>query len=100
MNWFFKWLYKKLEVVNRSEERESINTPEFRPKAMAISKLSDLGSRGMNFTVYHGIGGYAVEIREYNTKTDRHDTQLHIISSDKDLGQSLTHIITYELIKQ
>jgi hypothetical protein len=93
-----KWLKKKLRnwlLESNYEEMDvyPVDTPS------KITSRNELQSRGMNFTLYNGIGGYVVEIRTYNKKTDCHDTALHIISSDKDLGESLTHIMTYELLK-
>lgn len=96
MKWFNNWFAKKCEEAWENHNNNQINS---------ISKhnrlnVSELSSRGMNFTVYNGVGGYVVEIRRYNVKADIHDNVLHIIPSDKDLGESLNHIITYELLKQ
>lgn len=99
MKWFNNWFRKKCEEAwNESRnEKDSINMTT--PKHL-VSRGHELSNRGMNFTLHSGVGGYAVEIRSYNKKTDIHDVVLHIISSDKDLGQSLTQIMTYELLKQ
>lgn len=95
MKWFNKWLANK--VRKGLEHEKEVNSSIHNPISRGPQELS---SRGMTFTLYHGVGGYVVEMRNYNKKTDMHDTSLHIISSDKDLGESLTKVITYELVKQ
>jgi len=34
------------------------------------------------------------------SSNDRNDRRLHIINSDQDLGQSIAHIITYEMLRK
>lgn len=98
MKWFNNWFRKKCEeALNETHKERNVITKE--PKQL-VGRGHELSNRGMNFTLHSGVGGYAVEIRSYNKKTDIHDVVLHIISSDKDLGQSLTQIMTYELLKQ
>jgi hypothetical protein len=54
----------------------------------------------MKFTVYPASGGTIVEYRRYNEKTDRNSASLHIITSDQDLGEGLSRIITLEMLKR
>jgi hypothetical protein len=56
--------------------------------------------RAMNFMIHPAQGGYIVELRTYNSKTDRHDQQLHLISDDADLSESISKIITLELLRR
>ena len=60
---------------------------------------SGLDSPGMNFTVYRASGGHIVEHRTYDRKTDRNNHSLHIITDDKDLGEELGKIITFENLR-
>jgi len=92
MKWFDNWFRKKIEKVYGVNLRDSHTSQ--------LVRSNELCSRGMNFTIYNGVGGYAVEIRNFNAKIDMHEVILHIVPSDKDLGESLTQIITYELLKQ
>jgi hypothetical protein len=55
---------------------------------------------GLGFTLYQASGGYIVEHTTYDRKTDRHNTSLHIIHSDKDLGEGLAHVITVEMLRK
>jgi hypothetical protein len=53
----------------------------------------------MNFTVYRASGGHIIETRTYDRHKDRNNHGLHIITDDKDLGDEIGKIITYENLK-
>jgi len=54
----------------------------------------------MHFTLHAANGGYVMEYKTYDPKTDRQYTALHIIPSDQELGQSIGHIITLECLRK
>jgi hypothetical protein len=54
----------------------------------------------MNFTIYSANGGYVMEYNMYDPRTDERNNALHIITSDQDLGQSIGHIITLEMLRK
>jgi hypothetical protein len=56
--------------------------------------------QSMKFTVHSAHGGYIIELRTYNSKTDRHVQQLHLISDDADLSESIAKIMTMELLRR
>ena len=56
-------------------------------------------SEGMRFQLYRASGGYVVETRYYDQKTDRSNSSLYIIHKDKDLGHELGKIITMESLR-
>jgi hypothetical protein len=90
MKVFFKWLRKKLENINELEKDFMVIAP---------TSSSHLDSHGMNFTVYRANGGHIIEHRVYDRKTDRNNNSLHIITDDKDLGDELGKIITFENLR-
>ena len=57
-------------------------------------------SNGMNFTIHSANGGYVMEYNTYDPRTDERNNALHIITSDQDLGQSIAHIITFEMLRK
>jgi hypothetical protein len=57
-------------------------------------------TRGMGFTIYQAVGGNVMEYSSYDEKKDTHETRLHIIPSDQDLGEGISHIITYEMLRK
>ena len=73
------------------------------PKVSSVDEEGDAHfnrERAMNFMIHPAQGGYIIELRTYNSKTDRHDQQLHLISDDADLSESISKIITLELLRR
>jgi hypothetical protein len=50
--------------------------------------------------VYKADGGTVIEFRQYDYKTDRSMTSLHVITDQDDFAERLGQIITLELMKQ
>jgi hypothetical protein len=65
-----------------------------------ISKGRRLDHNGMNFTIHSANGGYVMEYNTYDPRTDERNTALHLITSDQNLGQSIAHIITFEMLRK
>lgn len=106
MKWFDKWFAKKCkqawEEENQPMEAQAgyaINTAKVRPTRLKDHDTT-LNTRGTQFTLYNANGGNVVELRDYNENTDRITNVLYVISSDKDLGQELGHIVTMEALKR
>ena len=110
MKWFDKWFLKKARwawSVPQEKDDEGPNLIQTGSKRQntvrAISSRHDSGeleSRGVNFTLYNANGGHVVELRHYDEKLDRMKNSVHIVPHEKDLGESLNHIITYEALKR
>ncbi len=71
-----------------------------RVRSSKLDEGSNLRSNGTNFTLYSANGGTVVELRSYDPLNDRNHNVLYVISSDKDLGQELGHIVTMEALKR
>jgi hypothetical protein len=103
MKWFNKWFAKKCrqawEDANRPQDTE-MNTVKVRRGTAISTGATELHSRGVTFTLYKANGGHVVELRDYDPQTDRHANSLHLVPSDKDMGEALNHIITYEALKR
>lgn len=89
-----KWLKSKLR--NWIFEQDSVAVE----KTSRLVSTRDIDHHGMNFTIMNAVGGYVMQYTQYDEKNDRHDRRLHIITSDQDLGQSIAHIITYEMLRK
>ena len=99
MNWLFRWLGKKIEVANRPSQPE----PSMWSNSIASSrgnvfdnKLSD----GMTFNVHRASGGLVVEHSHYDEKLDKNNQSLYIITDEQDLGESLSKIVTIEMLRR
>ena len=53
----------------------------------------------LNFRMFRAENGYAMEVRRYDKRVDRHSIALHLITDEQDLGQAISHIITVESLK-
>ena len=89
------WLKRKLR--NWIFEEDATET-----KASRLISIRDreIEGNGMNFTIMNAVGGYVMQYSQYDEKNDRNDRRLHIINSEQDLGQSIAHIITYEMLRK
>lgn len=97
------WLRNKLH--NFLFQKEDELTAYSDRKMATISSARhhhSLGSENepLRFAVYNASGGKIVEISHYDSRTDRHHTSLHIITSDEDFGESLGKIAFLEVIKK
>ena len=90
MNWLRKLLSKNRKQNELSSSKE--------PVALVAASPS-IDSRGMNFTVYRADGGYILENRVYDHKLDRSNNKLYIITDDKNLGEEIARIITFESLR-
>ena len=91
MKWLYRWLDRKL----RNARNEVVEVD----KAPSIASRSGMDSNGMNFTVYRVNGGHVIETRVYDRHKDRNNNGLHIITDDKDLGEEIGRIITFEHLR-
>jgi len=95
MNFIIRWLNKKF---NRYLKDAYVGV--YANQTIASSpKTSNLNSFGMNFTVYKANGGFIVEYHQYDRHRDRSENKLHIVTEDKDLGEELGKIISFETLR-
>jgi len=94
MNFFRKWFAKQCKQAWEDANKIEQDVPQ---KLSTVSRSMD--SNGMNFTVYRASGGHVIETRKYDRKRDTNDHNLHIITDDKDLGEEIGKIITFENLR-
>lgn len=58
-----------------------------------------LQSEGMRLQIYKASGGFVVETRSYDNRTDRNTCTMHVITDDQDLGQALGKIVMMEALR-
>ena len=83
-----RWIFEE-DVVEQTKSSRLIS-----------SRDREIDHHGMNFTIMSAVGGHIMQYSQYDEKNDRHDRRLHIINSEQDLGQSIAHIITYEMLRK
>jgi hypothetical protein len=68
--------------------------------SMSISaEPASLDSNGMRLQIYKASGGFVVETRRYDERTDRHQNTMHVITEDEDLGEKLGKIVMMEALR-
>ncbi len=73
---------------------------------LTVTKDHTLGSRSlnsdhgpMNFQIYRANGGYILEFSKYDRRRDEANRNLHIITDEQDLGDSISKIVTLEMLR-
>ena len=97
MKWFDKWFRNKCKAAWEGED-----TPEdIQPIAANKLASSIPGSHdnGIHFVIYGANGGHVVETSKYDRVKDRHQTGLHIIRDEDDLGEEISKILTLESLR-
>ena len=100
-----QWLRNKLHNFIFAPDRELVVSKQHNTISGGTLRnhhSQTLGSADdpLRFTVYNASGGKIVEINHYDSRTDRHHTSLHIITSDEDFGAELGKIAFLELLKK
>ena len=93
MNWFDKWIARKVRQAWDQEANVPIN------KATALITEDRLGDPTMNFRMHRAETGWIMEVGRSDRKTDRYSKVLHLIHDDEDLGDSIAKIITMETLR-
>jgi len=88
MKWFNKWLYKKMKQARNSEDEI---VKELAPPSTRVEN-----ERTMTLNVTKANGGWVIDHRQYDKQRDRNNSSVHIITDDKDLGEELGKIVTFE----
>jgi hypothetical protein len=93
MKWFFRWLTNKLN------ETAYVDYPVPATNAVMIKESTNRpSSNGTNINVWSATGGYIVEFRKY-TEYKENTSNMYIISADQNFSESLTKIITLEMLR-
>jgi hypothetical protein len=101
MNWLKKKLYNWITSSAYDDTKALCEGPSIgigRSMSMVTSTLDS--DRNIRFNVYKATGGTIVETSFYDRHKDRHNTSLHIITDDQDIGKEIGKIITMETLKQ
>jgi hypothetical protein len=53
----------------------------------------------MRLQIYKASGGFVVETRQYDRRTDRHNNTMHVVTEEQDLGQALGKIVMMEALR-
>lgn len=106
MKWFDRWFYNQAKKAwdnrDRYEEEGYVNKAQRGLQvgtAMAIEKGYPEGEERITFELTSAVGGRILNVRRYQQKLDRHDSQTYVIPSGEDVGQRVAKILNLELLK-
>jgi hypothetical protein len=112
MQWFDNWFAKKSKEAWENSTQNKISTHEI--QALTVGALhkqhipmlpsQSPGTQSINFQIYPATGGHVVEVyiadnNQIHINNNSYKS-LHIIPSDKDLGEAISKIITLEMLKK
>ncbi len=89
------WRQKLRNWLNKDYEDQDLQIPH----QVELESSSSINSEGMRFELHRASGGYVIETRYYDQKTDRHYNKLYIVNDDKDIGHEIGKIITLESLR-
>lgn len=108
MKWFDKWFYTQCKKAWENKDRYESEGNYVSLKEM---KMATLGSPAMvergraegedriSFELTSAVGGRILNVRRYDERKDRHDTQTYVIPSGEDIGARVAKILNLELLK-
>ncbi len=108
MKWFDKWLYGKVRDMweNKSKyeaDRDYQESKAIRGLAMGTAMVERGRAEGegrITFELSSAVGGRILNVRHYDERKDKHDSQTYVIPSGEDVGERVAKIINLELFKQ
>jgi len=97
---FFRWFGHKLNRhMNESEYEPAQLKTRAIPSTSPVERSLGDHRQTMNLQIHTASGGYILEFSKYDRKRDEHDRNLHIVTQDQDLGESIAQIITVEMLR-
>jgi len=105
MKWFDKWFYKQTKKAwdNKSkyEQEEYISLREAKMSSGSVQiDHTPEGQGRITFELSAAVGGKILNVRQYDERKDRHETQTYVIPSGEDIGERVAKIINLEMFKQ
>ena len=107
MRFLDKWLYLKVRDMwdNRHkyehyEQTQWLKESTKMASGLAVAERGSVeGQDRITFELSSAVGGRILNVRRYDQRTDRHDTQTYVIPSGEDVGSRVAKIINLEMIK-
>jgi hypothetical protein len=98
MNWFDKWFAKKCKQAWENKNRLEEGSMKMN-SVLQVERSRSEGEGRITFELSSAIGGRILNVRHYDERKDRHETQTYVIPSGEDVGERVAKIVNLELIK-
>jgi hypothetical protein len=98
MNWFDKWFAKKCKQAweNKNHFEESNMKIS---SGLQVERSRPEGEGRITFELSSAVGGRILNVRHYDERKDRHETQTYVIPSGEDVGERVAKIVNLEMFK-
>lgn len=108
MKWFDKWFYSQAKKAweNKDQyEEEYINKASIKMAGLQmgtamVERGRAEGEGRITFELSSAVGGKILNVRHYDDRKDRHDSQTYVIPNGEDVGERVAKIINLEMFKQ
>ncbi len=102
MQWFDKWFYKQ---TKKAWENKNIYEVEEKVhmgigSTMSIDRGRPEGDNRITFELSSAVGGKILNVRHYDDRKDRHESQTYVIPNGEDVGERVAKIVNLEMFKQ
>ncbi len=107
MMWFDKWFYKKAKQAWENKSKFDHEEAYKQEKALRmigqnamVEKSRPEGENRISFDLSSAVGGKILNVRHYDHRSDRHESQTYVIPAGDDIGERVAKIINLEMFKQ
>lgn len=109
MKWFDKWLYTKVRDMWDNQHKYEADRDYKESRGIKMGTAMTLGAveRGraegenrITFELSTAVGGKILNVRHYDDRKDRHESQTYVIPNGEDVGERVAKIINLEMFKQ
>ena len=105
MRWFDNFILRSAERINMNRKfQEERDYHESRGLKMSLSGAQVVGSRPegedrITFELTTAVGGKILNVRRYDSRTDRHETQTYVVPNGENLSERIVKILDLESFK-
>ena len=92
-------LRKRQQVEERKDYQESRSLKMAIGQAAMIERGRPEGEDRITFELTTAVGGKILNVRRYDSRTDRHDTTTYVIPNGEDLSERMVKILNLEMFK-
>lgn len=105
MKLFDRWLYRKIrDMWENKHEYEEERTGKMGTlgigQAAMIERSRAEGEGRITFELSSAVGGKILNVRHYDDRKDRHESQTYVIPNGEDIGERVAKIVNLEMFKR
>lgn len=67
--------------------------------AKKVSAVDEMRDPELSFKIFCATGGYVMDFRKYNRKSDQYEGQMYVIAKEEDIGERVARIVNLEMLK-